>query len=214
MERIDDQLAKHTIRAPFAGWVVERFTEKGQWVTRGGLIARIAELERVKVVAEVPEMSIRFLRPGAEVRVEFDAAPEQSWVGQVARVVPQADLLSRSFPVEVLLENRVIDGVPVLKGGMLARAWLPVGQTGSVTVVPKDAVVLGVARPFVYCIDQTATTAGGVTGTVRPVEVALGATVEGQVEVRNGIEPGQLVVTRGNERLRPGAVVSFQIPSP
>ncbi len=214
VERIDDQLAKHTIRAPFAGWVVERFTEKGQWVTRGGLIARIAELERVKVVAEVPEMSIRFLRPGAEVRVEFDAAPEQSWVGQVARVVPQADLLSRSFPVEVLLENRVIDGVPVLKGGMLARAWLPVGQTGSVTVVPKDAVVLGVARPFVYCIDQTATTAGGVTGTVRPVEVALGATVEGQVEVRNGIEPGQLVVTRGNERLRPGAVVSFQIPSP
>jgi RND family efflux transporter MFP subunit len=214
VERIDDQLAKHTIRAPFAGWVVERFTEKGQWVTRGGLIARIAELERVKVVAEVPEMSIRFLRPGAEVRLEFDAAPEQSWVGQVARVVPQADLLSRSFPVEVLLENRVIDGVPVLKGGMLARAWLPVGQTGSVTVVPKDAVVLGVARPFVYCIDQTATTAGGVTGTVRPVEVALGATVEGQVEVRNGIEPGQLVVTRGNERLRPGAVVSFQIPSP
>jgi multidrug efflux pump subunit AcrA (membrane-fusion protein) len=74
--------------------------------------------------------------------------------------------------------------------------------------------VLGVARPFVYCIDQTATTAGGVTGTVRPVEVALGATVEGQVEVRNGIEPGQLVVTRGNERLRPGAVVSFQIPTP
>ncbi len=214
VERIDDQLAKHTIRAPFAGWVVERFTEKGQWVTRGGLIARIAELERVKVVAEVPEMSIRFLRPGAEVRVEFDAAPEQSWVGQVARVVPQADLLSRSFPVEVLLENRVIDGVPVLKGGMLARAWLPVGQAGSVTVVPKDAVVLGVARPFVYCIDLTATTDGGGTGTVRPVEVALGATVEGQVEVRNGIEPGQLVVTRGNERLRPGAVVSFQIPSP
>ena len=216
VERIDDQLAKHTIRAPFAGWVVERFTEKGQWVTRGGLIARIAELERVKVVAEVPEMSIRFLRPGAEVRLEFDAAPEQSWVGQVASVVPQADLLSRSFPVEVLLENRVIDGVPVLKGGMLARAWLPVGQTGSVTVVPKDAVVLGVAKPFVYCVEpsSSAATTTPTTGTVRPVEVALGATVEGQVEVRNGIEPGQLVVTRGNERLRPGAVVSFQIPSP
>ena len=54
VERIDDQLAKHTIRAPFAGWVVERFTEKGQWVTRGGLVARIAELDRVKVVAQMP----------------------------------------------------------------------------------------------------------------------------------------------------------------
>ena len=207
-------MAKHTIRAPFSGWVVARFTEKGQWVTRGGLIARIAELDRVKVVAQVPEMSVRFLRPGAEVRLEFDAAPDVSWVGQVARVVPQADLLSRSFPVEVLLENRVVDGAPVLKGGMLARAWLPVGQTGSVTVVPKDAVVLGVARPFVYCIDQNATADQMATGTVRPVEVALGAAIEGQVEVRGGIEPGQLVVTRGNERLRPGAIVSFQVPSP
>ena len=220
VERIDDQLGKHTIRAPFAGWVVERFTEKGQWVSRGGLIARIAELDRVKIVAQVPEMSVRFLKPGAEVRLEFDAAPDQTWVGQVARVVPQADLLSRSFPVEVLLENRVIDGQPVLQGGMLARAWLPVGKTGSVTVVPKDAVVLGVSQPFVYVIDVAQAAPGspagpaGATGTVRPVEVSLGAAVEGHVEIRGGLEPGQLVVTRGNERLRPGMAVAFQPPTP
>jgi HlyD family secretion protein len=213
VERIDDQLGKHTIRAPFPGWVVERFTEKGQWVARGGLVARIAELDRVKIVAQVPELSVRFLKPDAEVRLEFDAAPDQAWVGTVARVVPQADLLSRSFPVEVAVENRVVDGEPMLKGGMLARAWLPVGKTGSATVVPKDAVVLGVARPFVYVIDGP--TAGGATGTgtVRPVEVSLGAAVEGSVEVRGGVEAGQLVVIRGNERLRPGMVVSFQPPA-
>ena len=214
VDRIDDQLAKHTIRAPFAGWVVERFTEKGQWVTRGGLVARVAELDRVKVMAQVPEMSVRYLRPGAEVRLEFDAAPERAWVGHVARVIPQADLLSRSFPVEVVLENQITEGDPVLKGGMLARAWLPVGQTGTATVVPKDAVVLGTARPFVYCIDQTGTADGASLGTVRPVEVALGATVEGYVEVRGGVEPGEIVVTRGNERLRPGAAVSFRMPGP
>ena len=213
VERIDDQLAKHTIRAPFAGWVVERFTEKGQWLARGGLVARIAELDRVKVVAQVPDTSVRFLRVGAEVRLEFDSAPEQAWVGRVARIVPQADLLSRSFPVEVMLDNVIVEGDPVLKGGLLARAWLPVGPTGSVTVVPKDAVVLGLGRPLVYVIDGVS---GGSTstGTVRPVEVALGAAVDGSVEVRGGVEPGQLVVTRGNERLRPGAAVSFQLPAP
>ncbi len=213
VERIDDQLGKHTIRAPFAGWVVERFTEKGQWLSRGGLVARIAELDRVKVVAQVPDTSVRFLRVGAEVRLEFDSAPEQAWVGRVARIVPQADLLSRSFPVEVMLDNVIVEGDPVLKGGLLARAWLPVGPTGSVTVVPKDAVVLGLGRPLVYVIDGVS---GGSTstGTVRPVEVALGAAVDGSVEVRGGVEPGQLVVTRGNERLRPGAEVSFQLPAP
>ena len=180
-------------------------------------MARIAELDQVKVVAQVPELSVRFLRPGADVRLDFDAAPEKAWVGKVARVVPQADLLSRSFPVEVLLDNVVVDGEPMLKGGLLARAWLPVGQPGAVTVVPKDAVVLGVARPFVFVIDAAPGTEAGIgadTGKVRPVEVTLGAAVEGSVEVRGGVEPGQLVVTRGNERLRPGMEVSFEMPPP
>jgi len=209
VERFDDQLAKHTIRAPFAGWVIERFTEKGQWVARGGLIARIAELQAVEVEARVPESSIAALREGAEVRLEFDAAPDQAWIGRVTRIVPQADLLSRSFPVRIRLENRIVDGVPVLKGGMLARAWLPVGAAGSVTVVPKDALVLGGPKPLVFCIDP----AGPAEGVVRPVDVPLGAAVEGHVAVRGSLEPGALVVVRGNERLRPGMKVVFEPPA-
>jgi multidrug efflux pump subunit AcrA (membrane-fusion protein) len=209
VQRIDDQLAKHTIRAPFSGWVVERFTEKGQWVARGGLIARIAELDTLEIEAQVPESSLAALREGAHVRLEFDAAADQAWIGTVARVVPQADLLSRSFPVRIRLENRIVDGVPTIKGGMLARAWLPVGAAGEVTVVPKDALVLGGAKPLVFCIDPSSPT----TGVVRPVEVALGAAVEGYVAVRGTLEPGALVVVRGNERLRPGMQVTFTPPA-
>jgi RND family efflux transporter MFP subunit len=217
VERIDDQLGKHTIRAPFAGWVVERFTEQGQWVSRGGLIARIAELDRVEVEVQVPELLVGSLVPGASVRLEIDAAPNRSWIGKVERVVPQADLLSRSFPVKVRLDNQIVDGQPLLGGGMLARAWLPVGKTGQATVVPKDALVLGGQSPVVYVVDpdREATDAGGPdrrVGTVRPVPVSLGSTVSGSVEVRGGVEPGQIVVTRGNERLRPGARVSFPAP--
>ena len=209
VQRIDDQLAKHTIRAPFSGWVVERFTEKGQWVARGGLIARIAELDTLEIEAQVPESSVAALREGAQVRLEFDAATDQAWIGTVARVVPQADLLSRSFPVRIRLENQIVDGVPTIKGGMLARAWMPVGVAGSVMVVPKDALVLGGPKPLVFCIDPSSPT----TGAVRPVEVALGAAVEGHVAVRGGLEPGMLVVVRGNERLRPGMLVTFTPPT-
>jgi len=209
VQRIDDQLAKHTIRAPFSGWVVERFTEKGQWVARGGLIARIAELDTLEIEAQVPESSVAALREGAQVRLEFDAATDQAWIGTVARVVPQADLLSRSFPVRIRLENQIVDGVPTIKGGMLARAWMPVGAAGSVMVVPKDALVLGGPKPLVFCIDPSSPT----TGAVRPVEVALGAAVEGHVAVRGGLEPGMLVVVRGNERLRPGMLVTFTPPT-
>jgi len=214
VERIDDQLAKHTIRSPFDGWVIELFAEQGQWVARGGLVARIAELDTVEVEVEVPELSIGSLGRGVEVRLEFDAAPHQTWIGRVDRVVPQADLLSRSFPVKVAIENRIVDGQPTLRGGMLARAWLPVGRTGLATVVPKDALVLGGPSAMVYCVDSANAATGGqtATGTVRPVQVAIGATIEGSVEVRGGLDPGQLVVIRGNERLRPGMAVTFQQP--
>lgn len=216
LERIDDQLGKHTIRSPFDGWVVERFAEQGQWLARGGLVARIAELDTVEIEVQVPELSIASLARGVEVRLEFDAAPHQTWIGRVERVVPQADLLSRSFPVKVSLQNRVVDGQPTLRGGMLARAWLPVGRTGLATVVPKDALVLGGPAPLVYCIDPAVATSGGpaaaATGVVRPVQVAIGATIENSVEVRGGLEPGQMVVIRGNERLRPGMAVMFQQP--
>ena len=211
IERIDDQLGKHTIRAPFDGWVIERFTEKGQWLARGGLVARIAQLDRVDVEVQVPEMSVAKLRREAEVRLEFDAAPQQTWIGRVARIVPQADLRSRSFPVLVTVENRVVDGDPVLRGGMLARAWLPVGKAEAVTVVPKDALVLGGGSPLVFVVEPASTppVAGRMAGTVRASTVALGAAVGGTVEVRSGLERGQLVVIRGNERLRPGMSVTF-----
>ena len=214
VQRIDDQLAKHTIRSPFDGWVIERFAEEGQWVARGGLVARIAELDKVEIEVQVPESSIASLARGVDVRLELDAAPHQTWIGHVERVVPQADLLSRSFPVKVSLENRIVDGQPTLRGGMLARAWLPVGRTGLATVVPKDALVLGGNGALVYVIDAAGATPAGAatTGTVRPVQVSLGATIEGSVEVRGGLEPGQLVVIRGNERLRPGMAVTFPQP--
>ena len=207
VERIDDQLGKHTIRSPFEGWVVGRFTEEGQWLSRGGLVARIAELSRVEVEVQVPELAIASLATGMDVRLEFDAARDQTWIGRVERVVPQADLLSRSFPVKVILENRIVNGQPVLRGGMLARAWLPVGKTGLATVVPKDALVLGTGQPLVFAVDPAPAPPG--TGIVRPVRVSLGATIGGSVEIMSPIEPGSLVVIRGNERLRPGMNVSF-----
>lgn len=207
VERIDDQLGKHTIRSPFEGWVVGRFTEEGQWLARGGLVARIAELSRVEVEVRVPEIAIASLATGMDVRLEFDAARDQTWIGRVERVVPQADLLSRSFPVKVILENRISNGQPVLRGGMLARAWLPVGKTGLATVVPKDALVLGAGDPLVFAVDPSPAPSG--TGVVRPVRVSLGATLGGSVEIMSPIEPGSLVVVRGNERLRPGMNVSF-----
>lgn len=216
VDRIEDQLKKHTIRAPFAGWVVDRFTEKGEWVARGGLVARVVELDQIEVEVQVPERLVSTLGKGMEVRLEFDAAPTTTWIGIIDHVVPQADLLSRSFPVKVLLDNRLKDGAPVLRGGMLARAWLPVGRVGEAMVVPKDAVVLGGPTPIVFVVQSIdGVQADGPigTGTVQSVPVRLGAAVGGAVAIEGDLSVGSLVVIRGNERLRPGMPVRFPAPA-
>jgi len=167
----------------------------------------------VDVEVQVPESSVAKLQRDVEVRLEFDAAPQRTWIGTVARIVPQADLRSRSFPVLVSVANIVVDDEPVLRGGMLARAWLPVGKAEPVTVVPKDALVLGGGTPVVYVVEPKTTIApAATTGTVRVASVTLGAAVGGNVEVRSGLEGGLLVVVRGNERLRPGMAVSYAQP--
>ena len=158
------------------------------------------------------DLSVGGLEADVDVRLEFDAAPHHTWIGRVARIVPQADLLSRSFPVQIALANIVVDGAPVLRGGMLARAWLPVGRAASVKVVPKDALVLGGPTPVIFVVDGATAATSPVAGTVRAVPVELGAAVGGNVEVRSDIEPGRLVVVRGNERLRPGMAVAFEQP--
>jgi multidrug efflux pump subunit AcrA (membrane-fusion protein) len=76
--------------------------------------------------------------------------------------------------------------------------------SGNLHLAPGDG-----PKPLVFCIDPSSPT----TGAVRPVEVALGAAVEGHVAVRGGLEPGMLVVVRGNERLRPGMLVTFAPPT-
>ena len=165
---------------------------------------------------QVPERLVSTLDKGMEVRLEFDAAPTTTWIGTIDHVVPQADLLSRSFPVKVLLDNRLRDGSPVLRGGMLARAWLPVGLVGEALVVPKDAVVLGGPTPIVFAVQSVARaqTDGSVgMGTVQPVPVRLGAAVGGAVAIEGDLTVGSLVVIRGNERLRPGMPVRFPAPA-
>ena len=198
---IEDQLEKHTIRAPFDGYIVAESTENGQWLARGGLVATIAELDEVDVEIQVLENYIPHVRVGDEVRLEITSLPAEIFIGRVAEIVPQADLRTRNFPVRVRLNNKLVDGIPQIKAGMFARATLSVGQTAGALLVPKDAIVLGGPTPMVFVADAAAQ---GRTAKARPVSVQLGAAWEGYLQVKGDLKAGESVVVQGNERLRPG----------
>jgi multidrug efflux pump subunit AcrA (membrane-fusion protein) len=83
---------------------------------------------------------------------------------------------------------------------MLALVTLPVGPTDLLTMVPKDALVLGTEEQVVWVVEPDDDDAP-TQGTASRVPVGLGVSYDGWIEVRGPLEPGQLVVIEGNERL-------------
>ncbi|MEX0936498.1 MAG: efflux RND transporter periplasmic adaptor subunit [Pirellulales bacterium] len=207
VDQIKDRISKHTLVAPFDGFVVAEQSEVGQWIMQGNPVAQIAELSHVEIEVYVPENYIPYSRLGMASRVTLDALPQDAFEGRITRIVPQADPRSRTFPVKVQVENPVHEGSHVFKAGMLARVGLPVGPVHQAMLVHKDALVLGGATPTVLVVDPSGQ--DGQQGTVRAVPVRPGVAEAGMIQVDGELTTGQHVVVRGNERLRPGQTVQI-----
>jgi HlyD family secretion protein len=214
VDRLKDQITKHTIISRFPGYVTAEHTEVGQWVKQGDPVAEVAALDEVEVTAYVVEQHVPFLRIGAAVQVEVPAIPNRTFEGQVTAIVPQADVQARTFPVKIRVKNETTDEGPLLKAGMYARVTLPTGKRQVALLVPKDALVLGGAQPMVYVVDPAAGDAK--LGKVRPVPVQVGSAVGRMIQVNAPLQAGQMVVVHGNERLRPGQDIQVQqvLPTP
>ncbi|MCK6459462.1 MAG: efflux RND transporter periplasmic adaptor subunit [Planctomycetes bacterium] len=196
--RLEDDLDRHTIRAPFSGYVVVEHTEVGEWLAEGAAVAEILALDEVDVVAPVVEDYILGIAVGMTASISVGAVPGREFEGKVSAIVPGADERARTFPVKVRVKNP--EG-PFLKAGMFATVHLPVGGTEKAVLVPKDALVLGGKSPIVYIVAD---------GKAAPVPVEVGIAVDDLVQVKGGVAGGQKVVIRGNERLMPGQSVKVQ----
>lgn len=191
---MEDRLARMTVRAPFSAQVVEEKTEIGQWLAEGDPIVELADLDVIHVTVQVPEQHISEIGRGSPAEVTFDALSGRPFSGEVRAVIPRADRGSRTFPVEIAIDNPQ----GTILGGMLARATFPLGEPQAVLLIPKDALI---TQPqgggHIFKVEE---------GQARriPIEI-LGAYGDRYAvkSVDDNLAPGDRVVVRGNERLRP-----------
>ena len=198
IEQLEDDLERHTIRAPFDGYVMAEHTEVGQWLGRGDAVAAVAALDEVDVRVPVVEDYVRGVKLGLELDVTIDALPGQQLKGRLNAIVPQADARARTFPVKFRLKNPRGESGVLIKAGMFARIHVPIGQKQMALVVPKDALVLGGPQPVVFVVRD---------GAALPVPVTTGIAVDSVIQIHGQVAAGDLVVVRGNERLRPNEPV-------
>lgn len=190
--RLEDELDRTTVRAPFAGVVTRELTEVGQWLILGGPVVEIVLIDQMEIRVDVPERYFAALRAGAPATATFEALPGFRANGRVIAVIPKADAQARTFPVKVLVGN---EGGRI-GAGMLALVSFDAGDIYRATVVPKDAVISRGGQNILYRVNGN--------NTVEEVAVETGAGAGVWIEVRGGVRPGDRIITRGNERILPG----------
>jgi RND family efflux transporter MFP subunit len=209
-QRLQEQYERHTMFAPFDGWVSAEHTEVGQWVMQGDPAVEIVELSEIDVEIAVVEDFIANLHTSVEGSVDVPSLPEERFTGRVAMINPQADARAHTFPVKVRIQNRLENGQPLLKAGMFARVTLAVGKPTPCVLVPKDAVVLGGPSPMVFVAAAGGGKAGGGKTMVKPVPVSLGPAQGTWIAAIGDIKPGESVIVEGNERVRPGQEIRVE----
>jgi len=193
--RLDEDLERTTVRAPFSGVVVRERVSEGEWIGEGGPVVEMIDYSQLEVTVDVPESSFGGLMMGTPTRVLITSLNSLEVQGVVRAIVPRADSRARTFPVKIAIENPQGH----IAVGMLAKVFLPVGDTFEAIIIPKDAVVEQGNQKFVYRINDDQTT--------ERVNVVLGAPAGEWVVVRDVLEAGDRVITRGNERVFPGQQV-------
>lgn len=200
VKRLQYDLERSRVTAPFTGYVVAKHTEVGQWLDRGDPVVTLIELDVAHVIVPVPERYISQVQLGDQVRLEFDAIPGRSREGRVVHIIPQANE-SRTFPITVAADN----AQALLKSGFVARATLTVGEQQDALLVPKDAIVSQGTQQIVYAIRD---------GKAMTVPIQRTSFFEGSAIVVGALQKGEQVVIRGNERLRPGQAVRVVASAP
>lgn len=192
LARIDVKDAE--IKAPFDGTVTIRHTSPGAYINPGNPVVTLLDNKNMEIEADVPSTRIRGVQPGSTITIRLDDKTKVT--GKVRAVVPDENPLSRTRAVR-LVPNFGDNGTRVVPNQSVVLE-IPRGEKRMVISVNKDAIVTQQTGPVVFVFQDRR---------VRPAQVQIGASFGNKFEILSGLRPGQQVVVRGNETLRPGQTV-------
>ncbi|GHT55978.1 membrane protein [Spirochaetia bacterium] len=182
--------------SPASGTVVGTPLTVGSTVSTASTIATIAGSDGLEIETHIPEREVGQLREGLKADITLAAFPGETFAAVVTTVSPIVDSNSRTK--KILL--KLVKQDSRINAGMFARVKLNTRVYESVVAVPAEALVELRGINGVYALEE-----GGEQ--VRFREVTSGATVDGETEIRTGLDTGMAVVIQGQQFLTDGAKV-------
>ncbi|MDC4224194.1 MAG: efflux RND transporter periplasmic adaptor subunit [Candidatus Manganitrophus sp.] len=183
------------VKAPVPGVIQTRTVQTGQYVQPGAVLATLVQRDPLLLRFEVPEQDAARLKVG--MRADFSVRGiERNFVAKISHVAESADPATRM----VLVTGRINDEKrDLLRPGAFAEVRVPVGGAVEAPVIPQTAVRPSERGFLAFVVEGE---------TVKERSLTLGMrTLDGLVEVRKGVAPGEKLVIRGTEALRDGAQV-------
>jgi len=223
-------LDQKQLRAPFSGTIGIRRVNIGQYLSPGTIVATLQDLDKLYVDFSVPEQQLDLLKIGGAVRfgVTTDNMP---FTGKIIGIEPKVDPVSRLVRVRA----EVADADGRLSPGQFIQAQVMLPEEKNVLALSQTAVVSSLYGDFVFVIrppeavngeaaketkadgegkaaeaEKKEPEAGGEPKLVaRQVFVKTGRRSNGLVEILEGVSPGDVVVTAGQNRLSNNTPVSI-----
>jgi membrane fusion protein, multidrug efflux system len=204
VENVRAILAKKTIRAPFAGRLGLRQVNLGQILREGTSISTLQTLDPIYVNFWMPQQRMSQLTVGTPVEVTSDAALGEKFIGKITAISPEVDLTTRNILAQATIPNRE----EKLRPGMFGNVDVILPTQTPVLTIPVTGVIYAPFGDSVFVIEDKKDEKSGQTQQVlRQQFIRIGGARGDFVNVVDGLKPGQMVVSAGVFKLRPGTAV-------
>ncbi len=195
IEKLQIELKKFNIRAPFDGLILEKYKYEGEWISPGNAICLLGSTKDIVVNVAVAEDLVKYIIPGNYLYLRIHAL-DKEFKGHVRKLVPMADLATKTFQVKI--------NIPYFESAiqnMSATVHVPVSHKMKLRMIKRDALIKHQGKDFVYTVKDG-------KATILPVNIVV---FSGEyVGVDNPyVVSGMPVVIDGNDRLRPDQAVEI-----
>jgi multidrug efflux pump subunit AcrA (membrane-fusion protein) len=188
------------IKAPYAGVVTKRYLHSGAFINAksgGQPILSVMRTDILRLVAEVPEKDVRFLKDGGEIEVDLDAFPDKKFTWTISRMAPILGL-GKKARVEAEIRNDDKTFYP----GMYGHAVVVLEKNPQTLTLPSSCILTDARGAFVWSVEQD-------KAVRKPVKTGIN---DGKkVEIVSGLTGAEAIVHSGKEGLKEGQSVQARM---
>ena len=187
------------VKAPYAGIVSKKHTEVGAYVSVGAPLVTIIDDQSMEIEADIPALRLSGLSSKTIVSAELENRTR--FAAALRAIIPEENPRTRTRAVRFI--PAFGNTITTIASNQSVTLLIPAGPEGNAVTVHKDALLTKKGKRVVFLAQD---------GKAFIRQVALGEAIGSRFSVTSGLKSGDMVVIRGNERLRPGTPITFGAP--